>query len=66
MKGIGMLLMILNFMAWIMILVIIIRVIRTELFRTFFILKWHKKMLLWILLLSTLMLILAFLGGKYA
>lgn len=64
MKEIGILLTIISGITWIIIVIIIMRVIKSEFFKAFSILRWHKKMFKLILVLTTLMLIFAFFGGK--
>ena len=51
---------------WVVMLWILVRILRDEFFRKLLILKGHRKMLIWVLILSALMFVLAFLGGKFA
>ena len=66
MKGIGILLVITSGAAWIAIVAIWLRMLKDNMFRQFLIFRKHKKMLTWIIILSALMFVLAFLGGKFA
>lgn len=66
MKGLGILLIVISVAMWIATTGIITHILRDEFFKKLLILKGHRKMLIWIILLSALMLVLAFLGGKCA
>ena len=52
--------------AWIAMIWITVHILRDASFRAFLIFRKHKKMLTWIIILSALMFVLAFLGGKCA
>ena len=52
--------------AWVAMVWIIAHILRDASFRAFLIFRKHKKMLTWIIILSALMFVLAFLGGKFA
>lgn len=65
MRVIGILMTISSVAAWIAITWIIAHMLRDASFRVFLIFRKHKKMLTWIIILSALMFVLAFFGGKY-
>lgn len=56
MRIVGILLMAMSSAILIAIIVIIIRVLKSELFRVYFILRWHRRMIMWILVLSIVVL----------
>lgn len=65
MKIVGVLLTISSGAIWIAMAGMITHILRDDMFRRFLIFRGHKKMLVWVVILSSLMLISAFIGGKY-
>ncbi len=66
MKGLGILLIVISGAMWIATTGIVTHILRDDSFKRFLIFKKHKKMLTWIIILSALMFVLAFLGGMYS